>query len=99
MSSPLLGTYVSGLPRSRKVILSLLVNQGPLSPTEIMKLTEIKKRTVLNSLQDLKRRNLVERTIVLEDLRKVRYYFVGNDEVIETILNRIRDDILRKTSI
>ncbi|MFX1252692.1 MAG: MarR family transcriptional regulator [Promethearchaeota archaeon] len=96
MNSTLLTMYISGLPRSRKVILNVLVKEGPLSPSEIIKRTEIKKRTVLNSLNDLRERKLVERMIVLEDLRKVRYYFVGSEATVAMILDQIRNDLARR---
>ncbi|MFX1535804.1 MAG: MarR family transcriptional regulator [Promethearchaeota archaeon] len=96
MNSTLLTTYISGLPRSRKVILNVLVKEGPLSPSEIIKRTEITKRTVLNSLNDLRERNLVDRAIVLEDLRKVKYYFVGSDATVTMILDQIRNELSRR---
>lgn len=65
---------IGSLPRSAIVVLAELVREGPLTPSELVKKSDLAARTVSYALKRLRGHKLCKRLPNLEDMRQPLYF-------------------------
>ncbi|MGD9396422.1 MAG: hypothetical protein PVJ05_08350 [Candidatus Thorarchaeota archaeon] len=65
---------VASLAKSALLVLDKLVNEGPLTPRQIAKKSDLAPRTVAHALLQLRKYRLCKRRANLLDMRKPLYY-------------------------
>ena len=78
-----------GLSPSSKAVLNLLLDSGPLTPTEIVDNVGFASRTVRYALKDLLARELVDKKPFLPDMRRTLYQ-IKSQEMLEAIKAQVR---------
>ena len=80
------------LPKSAFVVLDYLVKDGPLSPHDISKKSQLAPRTVSYALRKLIKTRLCKKTANLHDMRRPLYS--PNFEVVSEVVQRLGSDSL-----